>query len=134
MKPEPFTITVHTKERVLEVRYPERPTMEFYEKYEVAVRAAILALAAGGPWDCIVDQTALRALAPEFPPRVAMLNTWAREHGMRRAARLVSDSAIGELQTLRILRDSGVSTIGAVFHDRPTAWKFVTTGQGSLES
>jgi hypothetical protein len=36
------------------------------------------------------------------------------------------------VHALRILRDSGVINIG-VFHDRPTAWKFVTTGQGSPE-
>ena len=127
MTPGPFVISVHQKERVLEVKYPERPTLPAYGKYDVEVRAAIIALAAGGPWDCIVDQTALRAMAPEFPPLIAVLNAWAREHGMRRTARLVSDSAIGELQTLRILRDAGVTNMGQVFHDRPSAWAFVTT-------
>ena len=131
MNPAPFTITVHAKERVLEVRYPERPTMAFYEQYELEVRAAILRLAAEGPWDCIVDQSALRALAPDFPPRIAVLNAWAREHGMHRTARLVSDSAVGELQTVRILRESGVLHIGAVFHDRAAAWAFVTGAAGS---
>ena len=118
MKAEPFTITVHQKERVLEVRYPEHPTMELYEKYELQVRLAIRALAAGGPWDCIVDQSALKALAPDFPPRIATLNGWAKENGMRRTARLVSNSAVGELQTIRILREAGVMRIGRVFHDR----------------
>ncbi len=125
MKPEPFTIQVHARERVLEVRYPERPALETYEQYEVAVRAAILLLAAGGPWDCIVDQTALRALAPDFPPRISALNAWARENGMRRTARLVSDSYIGELQTMRILRDGGVINAAQVFRDRAAAWDFV---------
>lgn len=127
MRAAPFTITVHANERVLEVRYPEHPTMEFYEKYELAAREAIVALAAEGPWDCIVDQSALKALAPDFPPRIALLNAWAREHGMRRTARLVSDSAVGELQTIRILREAGVMNVGKVFHDRAAAWKFVTT-------
>ena len=127
MKPAPFVIIVHARERVLEVRYPERVTEAFYEQYDREVRAAILGLAAGGPWDCVVDQSALRALAPEFPPRISVLNAWAREHGMRKTARLVSDSAIGELQTLRILREAGVTTTGAVFHDRDAAWKFVTS-------
>ena len=126
MKPESFRITVHARERVLEVWYPSRPTMPLFEQYEREVREAILQLAAGGPWDCIVDQTALRAMAPEFPPLVSVLNAWARENGMRRTARLVSDSAIGELQTIRILRDAGVVNMGAVFHDRASAWKFVT--------
>ena len=126
MKPEPFTIEVHETERVLEVRYPERPTMELFEEYEREVRAAMTALARRGPWDCIVDQSALRTLAPDFPPRIAVLNAWAHEHGMRRTARLVSDSAVGELQTIRILRESGVQHIGRVFHERAAAWDFVT--------
>lgn len=126
MKPEPFTIKVHSVERVLEVRYPERPTMDSYEQYELAVRSAILQLAAGGQWDCIVDQTSLMALAPDFPPRISLLNAWARENGMRRTARLVSESYIGELQTLRILRDSGVINTAQVFRDRTEAWSFVT--------
>ena len=129
MKLLPFVITVHQKERVLEVKYPERPTMASYERYDTEVRAAIIALAVGGPWDCIVDQTALRAMAPEFPSLIAVLNAWAVAHGMRHTARMVSDSAIGELQTLRILRDAGVTNMGQVFHDRPSAWAFVTGPQ-----
>lgn len=127
MKPASFTLTVHAPERVLEVRYPVRPTMESYEQYEVELRAAILRLEPQGSWDLVVDQSALRALAPEFPPRIALLNAWAKEHGMRRTARVVSNSAVGELQTIRILRESGVLHIGAVFHDRAAAWAFVTT-------
>ena len=126
MSPAPFTVTVHGPERVLEVKYPQKPTLESYEKYDVEVRAAMLQLAAGGPWDCIVDQSALKTLAPEFPPRIAALNAWAKDHGMRRTARLVSHSAVGELQTIRILRESGVLHIGKVFHDRSAAWAFVT--------
>ena len=126
MSPAPFTVMVHAAERVLEVKYPQRPTLESYEKYEVEVRAAMLQLAAGGPWDCIVDQSALKTLAPEFPPRIAALNAWAKKNGMRRTARLVSRSAVGELQTIRILRESGVLHIGKIFHDRPAAWDFVT--------
>lgn len=126
MKPEPFVIKVHVDERVLEVHYPERPTMEAYERYETEVRTAILSLAATGHWDCVVDQRALQALGPDFPPRIALLNAWARENGMRRTARLVSDSYIGELQTKRILRDSGVINNAQVFRDRALAWDFVT--------
>ncbi len=126
MKDERFTITVHDEARVLEVRYPSRPTMTAYEQYETEVRAAILELAKDGAWDCIVDQTQLRALAPDFPPRISELNVWSRKHGMRRTARVVSDSAVGELQTLRILKASGVTEFGAVFHEREAAWAFVT--------
>ncbi len=127
MKDEQFTITVHRDARVLEVQYPARPTMSAWATYERDVRVEVLKLAAGGAWDCIVDQQQLRALAPDFPPRIAELNVWSREHGMRRTARVVSDSAVGELQTLRILKESGITDIGAVFHERDAAWAFVTT-------
>lgn len=130
---EPFIITVHRAARVLEVQYPSRPTMTAYEQYETEVREAILELEKSGAWDCIVDQTQLRALAPDFPPRISELNVWSRAHGMHRTARVVSDSAIGELQTIRILKESGVNDIGAVFRDREEAWKFVT-GQVNVES
>lgn len=125
-----FTIIVHRAERVLEVQYPARPSMEAWEQYVVEVRAAILELAKQGSWECLVDQTALKALAPDFPPRIADINHWAREHGMQRTARLVSDSAVGELQTLRILKEAGVKDVGAVFHERAQAWKFLTGSEG----
>ncbi len=123
--PDRFTVVVHAKQRIIEVRYPARPSLESYEKYEKEIRAAIEAM--GGTWDCLVDQTALRALAPEFPPRIAELNHWARAHGMRRTARVIADSAIGELQGMRILRDSGVKDVGSIFKTRDEAWRAITT-------
>lgn len=125
MKTEPFTVRVHADQRILEVHYPSRPTMESYAAYETEVRHAIEELAKGGEWDCLVDQTALKALAPEFPPLIAKLNSWARTQGMRRTARVVGESAIGELQTVRILRDSGVKDIGSTFHDREAGWSWL---------
>jgi hypothetical protein len=127
VKPEPFTVKVHATERILEVHYPTRPTLETYAAYEAEVRKAILELAKGGEWDCLVDQTALKALPPEFPPLIAKLNSWARSQGMRRTARVVGDSAVGELQTLRILRDSGVRDIGSTFRDRSSGWAWLAT-------
>jgi len=116
-----FTVIVHADTRILEVHYPAHPTLEGYETYEKEVREAILSL--GGEWDCLVDQSALKALAPEFPPRIAVLNQWAREHGMRRTVRVVSDSAVAELQNLRILRESGNTDVGRLFRDRALAWQ-----------
>ncbi len=127
MKTEPFSVQVHADRRVLEVHYPARPTLEAYAAYEAEVRRAIETLSRGGEWDCLVDQTALKALAPEFPPLIAQLNAWARTRGMRRTARVVGESAIGELQTVRILRDSGVKDIGSTFHDRASGWAWLTS-------
>ncbi len=118
-----FVVLVHEDERIVEVHYPARPTEANYSAYETEIRAAIEKI--GGVWDCLVDQTALKALAPEFPPRIADLNTWARGKGMRKTARVVAESAIGELQGARILRDSGVRDVGAIFKSRDDAWAFL---------
>ncbi len=118
-----FVVIVHESERIIEVRYPARPSATSYDAYEREIRAAIEAM--GGTWDCLVDQTALKTLAPEFPARIADLNTWARIKGMRRTARVVAESAIGELQGARILRDSGVRDVGAIFKAREEAWLFL---------
>jgi hypothetical protein len=115
-----FVITVHQAERIIEVRYPHRPTLEAYEIYERDIRAAIKAM--GSPWDCLVDQSALSALAPEFTPRIADLNHWARKQGMRHTTRVISESAIGELQGMRILKQAGVQDVGSLFRSREEAW------------
>ncbi len=119
-----FVVTIHEPQRIIEVRYPPRATMATYEAYEREVRAAIENMKT--QWDCLVDQTALKALAPEFPPRIAELNTWARGKGMRRTARVISESAVGELQGARILRDSGLHDVGLIFKSRDEAWAFLT--------
>jgi hypothetical protein len=121
-----FTVTVHAEERILEVHYPPRPSLEAYDAYEAEVRAAISSFE--GEFDCLVDQSALKALAPEFPPRLAALNLWARENGMRRTLRVVGQSAVGELQSQRILRESGNTDVGQLFHDRAEAWRALRGG------
>lgn len=119
-----FDIVVHGRERILEVRYPARPTAASYARYEKAVRTAIEAWR--GAWDCLVDQSALKAMPPELPPQIAVLNAWALSKGMRRTARVVNESAIAELQVNRILRDSGTAQVGSIFKSRDEAWKALT--------
>ena len=119
-----FEIVVHGRERILEVRYPKRPTAESYARYETDVRAAIEAWR--GEWDCLVDQTALKAMPPELPPKIAVLNAWARGKGMRKTARVVKDSAVAELQVNRILRDSGTAQVGTLHRSRAQAWAALT--------
>jgi hypothetical protein len=119
-----FLITVHASQRIIEVRYPLRPTMETFRKYDVEIRAAIAKM--GPPWDCLVDQSGLSAFAPELTPLIAELNRWAATKGMRRTARVVGASAIGELQSSRVLRDGGVSSISGVYHSRADAWAALT--------
>ncbi len=84
------------------------------------MRVAIGAWA--GEWDCLVDQRALTLMPPELPPKIAVLNVWARGKGMRRTARVVKDSAVAELQVNRILRDSGTAQVGSIYKTREEAW------------
>ena len=118
-----FEVIVHQPERIIEVRYPPRPTETNFRAYDAAIRKAIDAM--GGAWQCLVDQTALNALAPEFTERIAELNGWARAKGMKSTARVVSESAVGQLQGARILRNSGLQDSGAIFTSRSEAWAFL---------
>ncbi len=120
---EEWEVVLHEQERVLEVKYPQRPTAASFDRYDRTVRAAIEKLAAGGKWDCLVDQTTVRALAPELATRISALNAWAHGKGMRKTVRVIADSAIGELQSVRILREGGVRDIGSLFKSRDEAWK-----------
>ena len=115
-----FEIRFHEAERILEVRYPSRPTLDSYERYEKAVRAAIANIA--GPWSCLVDQSALALMPPELPPKIAELNAWARGHGMGRTARVVKESATAQLQVTRILKKAG----GTQCKTRDEAWAALT--------
>jgi hypothetical protein len=119
-----FVITVHLAERVIEVKYPRRPTIDNFRKYDREVRATIERV--GPPWHCLVDQSALGAFAPELTPLIAELNHWAATKGMRRTARVIDSSAIAELQTQRVLREGGVAAIAHIFRTRDEAWVSLT--------
>jgi hypothetical protein len=124
-----FVVTLHEKERVLEVVYPARITLAAFEKYETQTRELIAQLAPAGPWHCLVDQSRVAAtMSPDMPPRIADLVAWSLEQGMDRVARVLSPSELGRLQTGRILRAAGVSETALLFQDRESAWAFVTTG------
>jgi hypothetical protein len=45
---------------------------------------------------------------------------------MRRTARVLGNSAIGELRSTRVLREGGVSAIAGIFHSRAEAWASLT--------
>jgi hypothetical protein len=121
-------VVLHEAERILEVRYPKFPSQAAFERYDKTIRAAIEKLAATGDWDCLVDQTAVTALAPELAEKIAVLNAWARDKRMRRTARVIANSAIGELQSVRILKTGGVKNIGNLYKSRDEAWKALRAG------
>lgn len=121
-----FVVTLHEKERVLEVVYPARVTLAAFEQYEAEARVSVEKLARGGPWHCLVDQSRITStMSPDLPPRIADLVAWSHEHGMTRVARVVSPSELGRMQTTRILRSAGVTGNAMLFHDREAAWAFV---------
>ncbi len=118
-------ITFHEVERILEVRYPSRPTLESFGRYELAVRDLISSLA--GPWHCLADQSSLALLPPELPARIAELNAFARTRGMARTARVVRPGATAELQVARILKQSGTGLAGTQCASRAQAWATLTS-------
>lgn len=121
MKSSAFLITVHPKPRIIEVVYPSHPTLESYERYEDEIRRTILEL--GGTFDCLVDQRALKVAPPEISERITQLNAWAKDHGMRRTARVVAASAVSELQARRITREAQLHDASQLFHSRDQAWE-----------
>ena len=127
MVPTAFTVLVHAQERIVEVRYPARPTAEAIDAYERELRDAVQRL--GAPWRCLVDQSSLVALAPELVARVTALNQWARAQGMERSVRVVAESALGALQSKRIFRESGISDVGRVVASREEGWRALTEGR-----
>jgi hypothetical protein len=116
-----FEITFHEAERVLEVRYPARPTLDSYTRYESAMRETIRSLS-HLPWKCLVDQSALSVMPPELPPRIVELNAWAKTKGMGQTVRVVKPSATAQLQVGRILKNSGAEEIGTQCLTREDAW------------
>ena len=104
--PGAFVVVVRRAERVLEVVYPERPSLEGVERYVREAEEAIRSF--GGPWSCLVDQRALRVMSGELASIVGALNTFAQQNGMLRSARVVA-SSMGELQVSRVMRSASVS-------------------------
>jgi hypothetical protein len=122
-----FEITFHEAERVLEVRYPARPTLDSFTRYESAMREMIRSVS-DEPWKCLVDQSALSVMPPELPPRLVELNAWAKTKGMGRTVRVVKPSATAQLQAGRIMKKSGIDEIGTQCFTRQEAWDALVGG------
>lgn len=113
-------VRVHERERVIEVKYPKRLTPDSLKDYEDRLRAAVKKL--GSKWRCLVDQTSLDVIPPHLTDHITEMNRWAAKHGLVAAARVVKKTAVGELQSKRILRESGLGQ-AHVFFDREEAWQ-----------
>jgi hypothetical protein len=119
----PFRIHWHEAEEILEVIYPAAPTQPEVDEYARAIRARIDALG-GRRWACLVDQREVGAMPPEIVEVVADLNAYAQQHGMRRAARVVS-SAVARLQSTRLVREAMLRTEFRVFESREEAMEWL---------
>lgn len=121
-----FEVQVHEHERIVEVKYPRRLTADSLHEYETTLKAAVEKLGSG--WRCLVDQTSLDVIPPHLTDQITEMNRWAAQHGLVAAARVVRKTAVGELQSKRILRESGLGDAAHVFFDRAEAWS-VLVGQ-----
>ena len=115
-----FEVQVHERERVIEVKYPRRLTADALRAYESELKEAVKKL--GSTWRCLVDQTNLDVIPPHLTDQITEMNRWAAQHGLVAAARVVKKTAVGELQSKRILRESGLGETAHVYFDRSEAW------------
>lgn len=115
-----FEVQVHERERVIEVKYPRRLTADALKAYETELKDAVKKL--GSTWRCLVDQTNLDVIPPHLTDQITEMNRWAAQHGLVAAARVVKKTAVGELQSKRILRESGLGETAHVYFDRTEAW------------
>ena len=120
-----FEVQVHERERIVEVRYPRKLTADSLHEYEATLKAAVGKLGSG--WRCLVDQTSLDVIPPHLTDQIAEMNRWAAQHGLVAAARVVRRTAVGELQSKRILRESGLGDAAHVFFDRGEAWSVLVS-------
>ena len=116
-----FELHVHERERVIEVKYPRRLTADALKAYESELKEAVKKL--GSTWRCLVDQTNLDVIPPHLTDLITEMNRWAIAHGLVGAARVVRKTAVGELQSKRILRESGLGETAHVYFDRAEAWQ-----------
>jgi hypothetical protein len=114
----PFEIHIHDADNIIEVVYPPQPTAADVATYVEKIRAVIVIRHA--PWRCLVDQRALQVLPPELLEELAALNRFAGEHGMERAARVVS-TAVSTLQAMRLAREAQVKVPIRTFTQRDDA-------------
>jgi hypothetical protein len=117
----PFDIIVHEVDSIVEVVYPENPTLQDVEDYVTRVKKIIARRK--GPWSCLVDQRRLNLMPDDLYEQVAALNTYAQQHGMKQSARVVSKAAaaVASLQTTRMQRQAALNRPVRTFTSRDEA-------------
>lgn len=114
---------IHPRERIIEIVYPERPTVAAFERYEKKLKDAITALK--WDFDAIVDQRAPILASPELATRMVALTQWAEKHGMTRLVRVIAKSASAALQAKRIAKEASVAAPTVAVETREEAFEWL---------
>ena len=85
-----FVIVEHS-DRIVEVVYPAEPDNSVVTDYTFRIKRIIDGQ--NGPWMCMVDQSALKALAPRLADKIRLLNTYALRKQMVCSARVIASTA-----------------------------------------
>jgi hypothetical protein len=118
-----FIVRVHERENILEVVYPASPTLESFQRYERAVRAAVMRMRK--PYACLIDLRPVGLVPPDLQAAGTALTQWASAQGLGRLARVIKESTLAEMQAQRAFRNTGLKAAG-VFRTREEAWQDLT--------
>ena len=114
---------IHPRERIVEIVYPERPTVEAFDRYEKRLKDALTAMRM--EFDCIVDQRAPIVASPELAERMVSLTRWAQAHGLRRLVRVIANSPSAALQFKRITKEAKIAAPTALVQTREEAFAWL---------
>jgi hypothetical protein len=116
-----FGIHFHEADRILEVVYPAEPTPADMADYLLRVKNAIDALH-DVRWSCLVDQRKLKTAPTAMLDRVALLNVYALQRGMKRSARVVASSE-GIADSQRVAHAAQTDAVRVFFsREEALAW------------
>lgn len=116
-----FLIVEHS-DRIVEVVYPAEPDNGAVTDYTFRIKRIIDAQ--GGPWMCLVDQSALRAMAPRLADKIRLLNRYAMRKQMWCSARVVAPTA-PSVQAAFLAGDPGLHKMVRAFRSRTEAFSWL---------
>lgn len=121
-----FQIIVHEHPPIVEVVYPATPTAADVARYISEIRKVMEAASRKGDWLCLVDQRNLKLMDPKLVEHIASMNAFARNHGMKRSARVVA-GALAALQAGRMARNASVGNALRTFDNRDEALAWLSS-------
>ena len=113
-----FRITIHWAERIIEIRWPEAPSLAAIGRFEEEVHSAVSRLGEG--WSCLVDDSELKLVSEEVARRAAEVIAWSRTRGHRMSARVAGRGDAAHLMIVKAAPPG--TTFAAPFSTRSEAW------------